>query len=68
MRPNGRSVTKCYIDATDRATDAYGNAPTFVEVMQSSTQDVWAWTAAAGTSYDNDIHATGASKITVIAT
>ena len=62
------SVTKCYIDATDRATDAYGNAPTFVEVVQSSTQDLWAWTAAAGTSYDNDIHATGASKITVIAT
>ena len=56
----------CYIDATDRATDAYGNIATFVEVIQSATYDLWAWTAASGTFYDNDIHGTDVSKITVI--
>ena len=57
----------CYIDATDRATDANGNIATFVEVITAAIYDLWAWTAAAGTFYDNDIHGTGVSKITVIA-
>ena len=61
------SVNKCYIDATDPATDAYGNITTFVEVITSSTQDLYAWTAATGTFYDNDIHGTDVSKITVLA-
>ena len=60
------AVNGCYIDATDRATDAYGNIATFVEVIQSATYDLWAWTAASGTFYDNDIHGTDVSKITVI--
>mgnify|MGYP001272313987 CR=1 FL=1 len=59
-------LTRCYIDATDRATDAYGNIATFVEVVQSATYDLWAWTAASGTVYDDDIHGTDVSKITVI--
>jgi hypothetical protein len=56
-------VSRCYIDATDRATDADGNIVTFT----AATWDLYAWTAASGTVYDNDIHGTDMSKITVIA-
>jgi hypothetical protein len=60
-------VSRCYIDATDRATDADGNIVTFTEVITAATWDLYAWTAASGTVYDNDIHGTDMSKITVIA-
>ena len=60
-------VSRCYIDATDRATDANGNIVTFTEVITAATWDLYAWTAASGTVYDNDIHGADISKITVIA-
>jgi hypothetical protein len=60
------SATRCYIDATDLATDANGNLATFSEnIPTDTTWDYWAWTAASTTTYDNDVHATDASKITV---
>ncbi len=60
------SVTKCYIDSTEPVTDAKGNLATFSSaVLSGTTWDYYAWTAAAGTTYDNDVHATGVSKITI---
>jgi hypothetical protein len=60
------SVTRCYIDSTDPSTDSAGNVAAFLENIPSNTTwDFWAWTAASTTTYDNDIHATDASKITV---
>lgn len=61
------AVNGCYIDATDRATDSYGNVATFVEVVTAATWDIYAWTAATGTFYDNDLHGGDVGKITVIA-
>jgi hypothetical protein len=61
------AVNSCYIDATDRATDSNGNIATFIEVVTASTWDVYAWTAATGTFYDNDLHGGDVGKITVIA-
>jgi hypothetical protein len=38
----------------------------FSEVMPSANkQDLWAWTAALATIYDNDDHAAAASKVTI---
>jgi hypothetical protein len=34
-------------------------------VLGGTTWDYYAWTAAAGTTYDNDVHATGVSNITI---
>jgi hypothetical protein len=60
------SVTKCYIDSTEPVTDAKGNLATFSSaVLSGTTWDYYAWTAAAGTTYDNDVHSTGVSKITI---
>ncbi len=60
------AVNSCYIDATDRATDSNGNIATFVEVVTAATWDIYAWTAATGTFYDNDLHGGDVGKITVI--
>ncbi len=60
------SVTKCYIDGTEQKTDANGNLAVFTTIIVSG--QVWtyyAWTAAAGTSYDNDLHAAGTIQITI---
>ena len=60
------SGTLCVVDAADRVTDTNGNASTFVSaVSAASIWDHYAWTAAVGTTYDNDIHASGLSKITI---
>ena len=60
------SGTLCVVDAADRVTDTNGNASTFVSgVAAGAIWDYWAWTAAVGTTYDNDIHASGISKITI---
>ena len=60
------SGTLCVVDAADRVTDTNGNASTFVSgVATGAIWDYWAWTAAVGTTYDNDIHASGISKITI---
>ena len=60
------SLTKCYIDGTEQVTDAEGNITTFSSaVVSGTTWDYYAWTAAAGTTYDNDVHGAGNSKITI---
>ena len=60
------SLTMCYIDSAELKTDVKGNLAVRNSAVTSGTvTDYHAWTAAAGTTYDNDIHATGASKITV---
>ncbi|MFP6703658.1 MAG: hypothetical protein VB861_18060, partial [Planctomycetaceae bacterium] len=58
--------SKCWVDAADPKTDALGNLAVFYLIMPTlSLQDVWAWTATPTTVYDNDLHASAASKITV---
>ena len=57
---------KCNIDSSDPLVDANGNLATFFEVMPTvNIVDVWAWTADLNTLYNDDLHATGASKVTV---
>ena len=57
---------KCKVDAADPKTDANGNLAVFSEIPPTVNKvDVWAWTAADNTVYDNDIHAATVSKITV---
>lgn len=57
---------RCTVDVADPKTDANGNLATFWEVMPSANKvDVWAWTANPTTIYDNDIHETGSSMVTV---
>ena len=58
--------TKCTVDAADPVTDSSGNLAVFLEVPPNiNLVDVWAWTSTPTTTYDNDIHANGASKVTV---
>jgi len=60
------SVTLCTIDSTDLVTDTSGNAATFVSgVLSGAIWDYYAWTAAVGTTYDNDIHAGGLAQTTI---
>jgi hypothetical protein len=59
------SVTKCYIDGTEQTTDTDGNLTFNPSFVAGQVWDYYAWTAAAGTSYDNDIHGAAASKITI---
>ena len=59
------SVTKCYIDGTEQTTDTSGNLTFNPAFVAGQVWDYYAWTAAAGTSYDNDIHGAGVSKITI---
>ena len=61
------SVTHCYIDSTEKKTDANGNTTTFITGMVAGSKwDYYAWTAVAGTTYDNDLHLPNASKITIL--
>ena len=58
--------TKCTVDAGDPVTDANGDLTVFWGNLPATNKvDFWAWTAATGTVYDNDIHATGATLILV---
>ena len=60
--------TKCNIDTNDQTTDAYGNTrPAVGPVPAGKTWHIYAWTAPSGTSYDNDIHLAGSSKLDVMA-
>ena len=60
--------TKCYVDANDQTTNASGNmVPTVTAMTQGKTYNYYAWTGATGTSYDNDLHLTDASKLTLSA-
>jgi hypothetical protein len=61
------ALTRCYIDTAEPSTDTDGNVASFTEgIANETTWDVWAWTGASTTAYDNDVHATDASKITII--
>ncbi len=58
--------TKCTVDVSDPTTNANGNLADFSAYLPGySKVDFWAWTAGVSTVYDNDLHATGASKITI---
>ena len=58
--------TKCTLDAADPVTDTNGNLAVFLEVPPNiNLVDVWAWTSTPTTTYDNDIHAAAASKVTI---
>jgi len=60
------SVTHCYVDGTEQVTDSSGNMTIFqTAVVAGSVWEYYAWTASAGTTYDNDVHATEASTVTV---
>jgi hypothetical protein len=74
------SITKCYIDTGELVTNDKGNvSPTLVTSAPAgvvTTSEVYyAWSAAAGTTYDNDLHGEGVradddlhSSVTVTAT
>ena len=72
----GAAITKCYIDTGEPTTNTLGNmVPTAVQTDPYATlyegSDVYyAWTAAAGTTYDNDVNGSGTdySSVTVAAT
>ncbi len=57
--------SRCQVSASDQSLDANGNHSFQVGLGANSITNLWAWTAATGTNYDNDIHAAGASKITI---
>ena len=55
----GSSLTKCTIDVGDPSTNATGNIAVGAltsSVAAGKTTSFTAWTAAAATKYDNDIH------------
>ncbi len=55
----GSSLTKCTIDVGDPSTNASGNIAVGAltsSVAAGKTTSFTAWTAAAATKYDNDIH------------
>ena len=57
---------KCTVDTADPKTDANGNLAVFEEIPPTVNKvDVWAWTSTPTTVYDNDVHASAASKVTV---
>jgi hypothetical protein len=70
------AVTKCYIDTGEPTTNTNGNMiPTAettnpVLTVYPGSDVYYAWTAASGTTYDNDLHGSGDdySSITVNAT
>ena len=60
------SITPCTIDVGESVTDIKGNGtPWSTAVNSGQLWDYWAWTASAGTLYDNDIHGAAASKISI---
>jgi len=65
------SLTACTIDVGEVSTDTYGNmAPTFAALGDpgaglTSTISYYAWTAASGTVYDNDVNGSGTAYTSV---
>jgi len=58
----GTGVTKCTIALGDMSTDQYGNLTAITEaVSNGKTMSYYAWTAATGTVYDNDVNGSDAS-------
>tara|TARA_Y100000294_G_scaffold177016_1_gene201068 strand:- start:63 stop:2759 length:2697 start_codon:yes stop_codon:yes gene_type:complete len=72
----GAAITKCYIDTGEPTTNTLGNVtPTAVQtdpyaILYEGSDVYYAWTAAAGTTYDNDVNGSGTdySSVTVAAT
>ena len=57
----------CYIDGSEGATDAKGNLALFqTAVVAGSVWEYYVWTAAAGTTYDNDVHGSASKMITIL--
>ena len=67
------AITGCYIDANEPATDLTGNlVPTFnttgarnQDFGIAGTDVYYAWTAAAATVFDNDLHSSGVTYDTI---
>ncbi len=67
------AITGCYIDANEPTTDLTGNmSPTASATSPNSqslgtvgTDNYYAWTAAAATTYDNDLHSSGVTYDTI---
>ena len=65
------SLTACTIDVGEVSTDTYGNmVPTFAALGDpgaglTSTITYYAWTAASGTVYDNDVNGSGTAYTSV---
>ncbi len=58
------SITKCYIDTGELVTNGKGNvSPTLITSAPAGTvttsEVYYAWSAAAGTTFDNDLHGEG---------
>ena len=63
---SAESVTVCYVDAGDQATNSLGNTtPSGTLQTENKDYSYVAWTAAAATSYDDDLH-TGVSDTSTI--
>ena len=64
--PSAEAVTICYVDAGDQATSSLGNTtPSGTLQTENKDYSYVAWTAAAATSYDDDLH-TGVSDTSTI--
>ncbi len=51
----GNSLTRCYVDTGDPSTNSSGNIDLgALAIANVYTTSFWAWTAAAGTTYDTD--------------
>jgi hypothetical protein len=69
----GSSITACTIDVSEPVTDLTGNlaptANTTAVLSQANnvagTDNYYAWTAAAATTFDNDLHSSGTSYDTI---
>jgi hypothetical protein len=60
------SVTACKVETGDQTTDSLGNTtPVVASQAAGKTADYYAWTAATGTTYDNDLHAADSAKQTI---
>jgi len=61
------SLTKCTVDVGDPSTNASGNiAAGTITLTNAKNLDVYAHTATAGTKYDNDLHATSDSDVSMV--
>ncbi len=64
--PTAVGSVECKVDSADPITDSNGNLAIFAESLPTySLVDFWAWTAATGTTYDNDLHAASAATVTL---
>jgi len=66
-QPAGSSLTECKVEAGDMATDSSGNLVAFNAntITAAKTYSIYAWTAAAGTTFVDSTHLSGAATIDV---